>query len=184
MIISFERQLEIRFAALESHKKCAFGNRRPVDMERVIANCGYSILCMNGRLDGVLGFTAYFRELDKYLIVIDKHENGSPRRLKWTLAHEVGHIVCGHFKNDTYHSLIMSNDCIEREANIFADELLMPTTIILAHGLDTPRKVSNFFDVSLEAATNKLKYMDSNAVYIDFTSTMMYSDLMLLQGRR
>jgi len=70
MTISFDRQLEIRFAALELHGKCMFGNKNPVDMSKVIHHCDYCITCMNSRLDGVLGFTAYFRELDKYLIVI------------------------------------------------------------------------------------------------------------------
>jgi hypothetical protein len=81
-----------------------------------------------------------------------KGENPENRRLKWTLAHEVGHIVLEHKRDGAAE---------EQEANRFAAELLMPEPVmaVLKAGLDgtlTAPEVSRLFGVSANAARSRL----------------------------
>ncbi|MDR0223179.1 MAG: ImmA/IrrE family metallo-endopeptidase [Oscillospiraceae bacterium] len=78
--------------------------------------------------------------------------NPENKRLNWTLAHEVGHIVLGH-RGD--------GEAEEREANGFAAELLMPEPVIsaLASGLNkgiTAVEISRLFNVSMKAACSRI----------------------------
>ncbi|MBD3329600.1 ImmA/IrrE family metallo-endopeptidase [Candidatus Dojkabacteria bacterium] len=57
------------------------------------------------------------------------NSNHSVNRQRFTVAHEFGHLVLGHAHKDPEHKEIgdiNSEDDQEREANIFASELLMP----------------------------------------------------------
>ncbi|MCL1880546.1 MAG: ImmA/IrrE family metallo-endopeptidase [Oscillospiraceae bacterium] len=74
------------------------------------------------------------------------------RRLKWTLAHEIGHMCLGHTKD---------NPAEEREANAFASELLMPELVLLELNRQLPQKLTIYelvriFGVSQSAAENRL----------------------------
>jgi len=79
------------------------------------------------------------------------------------MAHELGHIVLGHFgsyDNSTY----ITNRRLEDEANIFADELLMPTAPIVNKNM-TPEQICKTYLVSESAAKNKIKYIQRNTLY-------------------
>lgn len=83
------------------------------------------------------------------LILYDARQS-NPRRLNFTLAHEVGH-VCLEHQNDSAVE--------EIEANIFAAQLLMPEIVVLhlmKSGYNTIQSVKDAFYVSSEAARIKL----------------------------
>lgn len=65
------------------------------------------------------------KEGDIYIITLPR--NTSPERDVYTIAHEIGHIVLGHTL-DAAGMLFRSRDLPpeERQANVFAAELLMP----------------------------------------------------------
>lgn len=102
---------------------------------------------------------------EKYYIVI--HPSG-PERDRWSMAHEFGHIYLGHFKFETENgseqaSVFSRNEhrILDREANIFARELLLPAKWVKAAAGDrinksTIRRVRERFDVSWEAAIIRL----------------------------
>ncbi|MDA8346875.1 MAG: ImmA/IrrE family metallo-endopeptidase [Thermaerobacter sp.] len=46
------------------------------------------------------------------------------KRVRWTMAHELGHIILGHIDGDEGDE--ERPTWMEREANVFAEELLMP----------------------------------------------------------
>ncbi|MCL1789261.1 MAG: ImmA/IrrE family metallo-endopeptidase, partial [Oscillospiraceae bacterium] len=78
------------------------------------------------------------------------------KRMNWTMAHEVGHIMLGHLKDDEEE---------ERQANNFASELLMPELVMLELKRGLGRKlgvheVSRLFDVSQNAALNRISQME------------------------
>ena len=85
-----------------------------------------------------------------------------PARMNFTVAHELGHILLNHFTY-TDNSLNM-NYIMEREANTFVDELLMPTEFILWHGCGA-KEIEEIYEVSATAAKNKMLYIKSNALY-------------------
>lgn len=53
-------------------------------------------------------------------------------RINFTIAHEIGHIVLGrHLTNDVLsHNGIIDNDAMEKEANVFARNLLAPAPML------------------------------------------------------
>lgn len=67
-----------------------------------------------------------------------------PQHLRFTLAHELGHIILGHAPP--------YSEFTEREANIFARNILMPAIICHEEKLFTPNQIATFFSVSKEAA--------------------------------
>lgn len=81
----------------------------------------------------------------------------SPKRIRWTIAHEIGHIMCGHSECNPEH---------EREANEFAAQLLLPDCVIEYLEKKTgnkisPEKLARLFSVSLGACRVKRKSLDS-----------------------
>lgn len=94
------------------------------------------------------------------------------KRKRFTLAHEIGHLILGHGDQycDSKNFYIRQ---IEREANAFASELLVPSKYIreLVHNKDVTCEsivsVSNQFDVSYAVASiSLLKNMDDSFVII------------------
>jgi len=85
-----------------------------------------------GSLSGVL-----MRRQGDAMIAVNAGD--SPKRQRFTIAHEIGHFVLGH-KGDVFvdHTMISRRDMRsaaiddqEIEANAFAAELLMPSQIVL-----------------------------------------------------
>lgn len=72
--------------------------------------------------------------------------NANPKRLYFSLAHEFGHIILEHEKRNP-------NEYKEHAANIFARCLIMPAIVCQEEQLTTPEQISDFFGVSLQAAT-------------------------------
>lgn len=101
-----------------------------------------------------------------------------PQRIRFSLAHELGHILLGHF--DSYNGFLprngfgVANSLIEGEADIFAGEVLCPTC--LTDPVWTQKIVEQFFDVSSSVAKitidNKRKYpwIKSHYAFKDYFS--------------
>jgi hypothetical protein len=105
------------------------------------------------------------------LSVNERPQADSPlRRFRFTIAHELGHWVCHAHQgtsappNFCRHSDIemISDRAIEREANIFAAELLMPEPNVRAEWRRTgdPEVLADLFDVSLSAMSWRLYSFD------------------------
>lgn len=78
-----------------------------------------------------------------------------PQRIKWSLAHEMGHFLRQHDTNDK-----LNYDTYEIEANFFAAQLLMPVQIInefrrRRQTIDRPH-LKRWFGASGEAADKRI----------------------------
>ncbi|NMB26379.1 MAG: ImmA/IrrE family metallo-endopeptidase [Firmicutes bacterium] len=98
---------------------------------------------------------------DRSMYVTIFNEKRYPARIRWTLAHEIGHIVLGHVQRyEAYciHGGLEPNKhrALERQANDFAAELLAPMYIIRRLKLSEPSDLSRVFGLSTEAATNRV----------------------------
>jgi len=87
--------------------------------------------------------------------------SGTGRRRNWTLAHEAGHIALKHEKD---------GETEEREANLFAAELLMPEPILfeIADRLGrvlNAREISSLFEVSASAAEYRVAQLCRKKTY-------------------
>ncbi|MCD8148869.1 MAG: ImmA/IrrE family metallo-endopeptidase [Clostridiales bacterium] len=98
-------------------------------------NCHDDPLLINRK--GADAKTQHLRGQSDYLIVYDDRiEFESYQRVRWTLAHEIGHIILGHLVSFEATALCSGSltekeyKVLEREADTFAVNLLAPMTII------------------------------------------------------
>lgn len=139
----------------------------PVDLLK-IAN-SLNVIVESFRLPGgIEGLSCKVSE-DSYVVVINNTIRSNDRRI-FTLAHELGHIALNHhhsiapsFDATIFHTrnlCLYSNPRIEREANIFASEIIMPVNMIIQSylaGIKSIKQLSRLFFVSEEAMKIKLK---------------------------
>lgn len=95
---------------------------------------------------------------DKKIIGVNK--NHSPQRQRFSIAHEIGHFLLNHdIQNDFVDNQFDKSSSMEREANVFASFLLMPTEWVKNKqktvGLNIPAFAKDF-KVSEQAMTIKL----------------------------
>jgi len=112
----------------------------PVDIERIAANLNIQIVEQNIE-DEVAGFLLKGYDNKNALIGINTHHH--PNRQRFTVAHELGHYFLHdyegvHFDGKTTglrmylrnEKSATGTDLEEREANLFAAELLMPENLL------------------------------------------------------
>ena len=158
------RDYQIRNQAIKLLEKLRIDTSSAIDISKVIKRMKKDITWEFVNLEGLPGFTCYNKKKNKYKMFLDEGTGEKClERIIFTMAHELGHIALGHFgsyDNSTY----ITNRKLEYEANIFADELLMPTTPIMKSKM-TPEQISKTYLVSESAARNKIKYIQRNTIY-------------------
>lgn len=158
------RDYQIRNQAIKLLEKLRIDTSSAIDISKVIKRMKKDITWEFVNLEGLPGFTCYNKKKNKYKMFLDEGTGEKClERIIFTMAHEIGHIVLGHFgsyDNSTY----ITNRKFEDEANIFADELLMPTSPIMKNKM-TPEQICKVYLVSESAAKNKIKYIKRNTVY-------------------
>jgi Zn-dependent peptidase ImmA (M78 family) len=98
------------------------------------------------------------RKDGRYLIQINKNRPRVHRR--WTLAHELKHVIDYPYANVWHAGLGLGDpevqaNRIEKIADAFAAEFLMPTELVklvFASGIQDPRAQAEIFEVSTDAA--------------------------------
>lgn len=78
----------------------------------------------------------------------------SPQRIRFTIAHELGHILLGHLNMDT---CTQNDDEKEWQANVFASRLLAPPCVLHEMCVTDSQSISRICDISQTAATHKVK---------------------------
>lgn len=134
----------------------------PVDLKRIMEVKGYVYMEVDTFPNDV---SAFFIAKDgkNYALVNAKHH---PNRRRFSLAHELGHIILRHNVADLEEVSTIDTppeigtdsvpkDAREKEANMFANALLMPLEMLkkeYAKGADIG-KLANIFAVSQQAIT-------------------------------
>lgn len=118
-----------------------------------------------------IGLAALLRETDglsirlqgKYYIFY--RGDMTPGRQRFTVAHELGHIVLGHLDEQTHTTRNrepQKDDApIEQMANVFASRLLAPACVIHDLNASTPERISELCDISLTAARFRAERMEA-----------------------
>lgn len=103
--------------------------------------------------DKVSGLLVVCKEIDSEYATIGFNENHHWYKRRFTIAHEIGHLLFGHTCIEN-----RSNLHNEKESDIFAAELLMPTKFIKKDYSQAPdlEKLSDLYKVSRPALTIKL----------------------------
>ena len=97
-----------------------------------------------------------------YHIFIRKYGKKSLRQ-RFTLAHEVGHIVLNH------HHVYKQNNkiLIEQEANIFAENILMPVDFVERFKYEDLETIARIFQVSKQMASVRLTHIQRDKCYFN-----------------
>lgn len=103
---------------------------------------------------------------DSYLIRIRSDEDSLTTRDRFTLAHELGHVLLGHIDE---HEIMYRSEAneLEYEANDFAGNLLMPREKFLEvvyenvddRGICDLEEVANNFNVSVSAVRTRGRFL-------------------------
>lgn len=118
---------------------------------------------LNLRKEHVEAKTLKLRGSSPYMIVYDAE---SPeRRLRWTIAHELGHILLGHlteYEDTALHLGGLSESAyqvLEVEAHWFAGILLAPHALLAAYGITDRWDIERLCHISDEAARKCASYV-------------------------
>ena len=82
-------------------------------------------------------------------------------RIRFTLAHELGHVLLGHVGTYEYVNRASSSnyDSIEREANMFAARLLAPACVLWGCKVKSAEEIMRLCDISHQASEYRMNRM-------------------------
>ncbi len=173
MIIPYKRYTEIRDADWQLILDLKIG-KLPVKISEVLAALGIEIHTYKDNYEVLVGFglkekmktcdafTLFLN--DKYVIFYD--ETKSHDRIRFTLAHELGHIILGSGFTKMPSGLLVStrnsepseNDAPEEtEANMFAARLLAPSCVLHELKLFTVEDIMKYCNITKTSAAFRLK---------------------------
>lgn len=101
------------------------------------------------------GCTQYDTKGKRYLIVVNTsaRHNASKARIRWTCAHEIGHVLSGHFIELEGSGEDPSDNAeMEEEADYFAASFLAPLPAIKYLNATRPADIRDWFGLSQIAA--------------------------------
>ena len=130
----------------------------PVKMGELCAALGLEVIITE--LDSVSGDGKTVSVDGKPYILIDGRT--SVRRQRFTLAHEVGHVLLGHVGR---YKLVNrepapGDNPIEQAANVFASRLLAPACVLWALDVHTPEEIAELCNISRTAAEFRARRME------------------------
>ncbi|WP_287880718.1 ImmA/IrrE family metallo-endopeptidase [Aquitalea sp.] len=138
----------------------------PVKVENIAKAAGLRVRHALGRIENK--YSGCIERMDDGVYQINVDLTESPLRQRFTIAHELGHWALGHLDDRTtcfrdgpadFSSNAMQP--LEREANNFAAQLLMPDTLVkyvIDHqGVNSLADLANVFSVSQTAMSYRLR---------------------------
>ncbi|MEG1894594.1 MAG: ImmA/IrrE family metallo-endopeptidase [Oscillospiraceae bacterium] len=95
-----------------------------------------------------------------WYIVYD--EKDMRQRVRFTIAHELGHIFLGHAIAAGYHArtIDVEKPEVETQADVFAGRLLAPAVVLWGVGVHTAFEISALCDISSSAAKIRAERME------------------------
>lgn len=126
------------------------GNCRKISYQKLAELNGCSVKDIVRNLNSADGCTHFSRKTGRYLVAVNE-DGRSAGRILWTTAHELGHIVAGHFLEIDGETLQPCRD-MEEEADYFAASFLAPLEEIWKIRARRPSDIRKRFGLSQEAS--------------------------------
>ncbi|WP_270566540.1 ImmA/IrrE family metallo-endopeptidase [Clostridium beijerinckii] len=109
------------------------------------------------------GCTDYFKPSNKYIIYYNDLDFKSDERIRWTLTHELGHILCSHYSSDNtkiFDDYLSESEykIMEAEANYFTGLLLSNPVILHKLNIRSSHDIETYCSISSEAARYRYKF--------------------------
>ena len=169
--MNYENYKKSRNAAWEILLACRV-DALPVDLNAVLRNLGVRVYAYSRAAElledtglaevagCVSGLTFYIREQP----VILYNELETPQRIRFTIGHELGHIVLGHVRPGEYtrqnREPQPGDDPMEQAANRFAADLLAPACVLCGLDLHRAEDIARVCKISIQAARFRAERME------------------------
>ncbi len=136
-----------------------------VDIAKIIQSSNIELV-VDRDMDSSMSGSLHMDKLkNKWIIRVNG--NHSPKRQRFTMAHEYAHFCLhkddrGTFVDETIYFRKSNESSIEYNADLFASELLMPEDKfrkLVEEGEKSLRKLSDLFNVSISAATIRAEFL-------------------------
>jgi Zn-dependent peptidase ImmA (M78 family) len=135
----------------------------PIKMPQILKKFyGDKIVIKQVDIQGSADVVANYDSIHDVTAIIINKNRTSPhlhKRLNFSLAHELGHIVLGHYKFYASTNKV-SLDYIEEEANEFAAQFLVPERQFIIRPYDE-KWLSDIFFVSTEVIKKRYEHVNS-----------------------
>lgn len=152
VLVSSDMRKKIKDMVLHLLNECDIHNL-PVDLKTILKLNNIYLLNSKKAIEyGVINFA--YNDFDgknvyingyRFIVYNLKHP---VTRQRWTMAHELGHILLDHREQSRVN---------EAEANYFAKELLMPMAVLTNMGVTSVKDVCKVCNVSNDASENRQK---------------------------
>lgn len=151
----------------------------PIDPFKIIENRGYALVPAS-TLDEIAqrmvgdrdAFSFYNPETRKFNIIYN--DKKSYKRLRFTLAHEIGHIDLGH-KGES--------DLADKEANCYASYALAPSPWIMKYANEGKSNLGRIFWITSKCANNCVRRYNNWSKYAKMHMKDYEEELLRLSKR-
>lgn len=134
-------------------------NSLPVKLNELAKNLGVVIL-KNSDAQMLEQYKSGITVLQNGIFYIIYNDRENIARCRYTVAHELGHIVLGHLLYDTIkYRTFKKRDEEEKEADMFAIRLLAPACVLYGLNLHTAEDISRVCNISYTAAKYRAERM-------------------------
>lgn len=136
-------------------------NKLPVKVTNIVKQANIKLLNNSDCIflkSNQLGVSIHL-ENEWYIIVDDTMKI---ERIRFTIAHELGHIFLGHesLLHRTPNSIFIEKPEEETEADMFASRLLAPSCVLWGLNLHTPEEIAKICNISYQAAAYRAKRLE------------------------
>ena len=139
--------------------------RLPVDLNCICRQLGvgvYRYKDIKGLPDTTLQAEGLLYFQDNMPVILYNQDKPAVR-IRFTVAHELGHLILGHVASGEQGIVRREqwkiDDPIETAANQFAIRLLAPACVLWGLGADTPEEIVRWCGISLQAARLRAERM-------------------------
>ena len=169
--MNYETYQTSRNAAWEILLACGV-DRLPVDLNGVVRQLGVRVYSygrgrellastgLEAAAKQVSGLTFYSGDQP----VILYNDGETPQRIRFTIGHELGHLVLGHVRPGEHtrqnREPQPGDSPMEQAANRFAADLLAPACVLWGLGLHSPEEIGEVCKISIQAARFRAERME------------------------
>ena len=167
-----DRAVRMASAFLQEHQVC----RLPVEPEAIIRQCGWTlkkytrVVERSPHLNSLDELIAELQSPDAATLVADDRVTilyndtvRVPERVRFSLCHEIGHLILEHFIDFDIDTLTASDKAVlELEANVFASNLLAPPGAMMLLQAPEQEHHRHRFGMSRQSWDMRLRTMSSD----------------------
>lgn len=132
-------------------------NKCPADLTQLCKDFGWDILMDD--LRGEDGYTIMTPGGKVTICCDNSFSSMATNRYRFTIAHEIGHIVLGHVKMNVFRLSKANRIKIDKQADLFASEILMPYSELAFLEDISTRELAKKFEVSYQAMDVRLSWL-------------------------